>query len=60
MRGGNTVVNMYEDPNKAGQVEESENDQGERQIDIFVADLLGDGRTADALSRKFGLRSQGQ
>ncbi|AXF51946.1 MAG: tail length tape measure protein [Caudoviricetes sp.] len=59
-RGGNTVVNMYEDPNKAGQVQESENDQGERQIDIFVADLLGDGRTADALSRKFGLRSQGQ
>lgn len=60
MRGGNTVVNMYEDPNKAGQVVESEGDQGERQIDIFVADLLGDGRTADALSRKFGLRSQGQ
>lgn len=59
-RGGNTVVNMYEDPNKAGQVVESEGDQGERQIDIFVADLLGDGRTADALSRKFGLRSQGQ
>lgn len=59
-RGGNTIVNMYEDPNKAGQVVESEGDQGERQIDIFVADLLGDGRTADALSRKFGLRSQGQ
>lgn len=59
-RGGNTVVNMYEDPNKAGQVVEREDDQGERQIDIFVADLLGDGRSAEALSRKFGLRSQGQ
>lgn len=59
-RGGNTVVNMYEDPNKAGRVEESEGDQGERQIDIFVADLLGDGRSAEAIGRKYGLRSQGQ
>lgn len=60
MRGGNTVVNMYEDPNKAGQVEETEDDQGERVINLFVADLLGDGRSAEAIGRKYGLRSQGQ
>lgn len=59
-RGGNTVVNMYEDPNKAGAVEERNDDQGQRIIDVFVADLLGDGQSADALSSKFGLRSQGQ
>lgn len=28
-------------------------------IDVFVADLLGDGRTKDAMSSKFGLRSVG-
>ena len=59
-RGGNTIVNMYEDPNKAGQVEETEDDQGERMINVFVADLLGDGRSAEAIGRKYGLRSQGQ
>lgn len=57
---GNTVVNMYENPDRAGEVEETEDAQGERQINIFVADLLGDGRSAEAISRKFGLRSQGQ
>lgn len=59
-RGGNTIINMYEDPNKAGQVEETETDQGERMIDVFVADLMGDGRSAQAIGRKYGLRSQGQ
>lgn len=58
--GGNTVVNLYEDPNKAGQVQETETDQGERMINVFVADLLGDGRSAEAIGRKYGLRSQGQ
>lgn len=59
-RAGNTVVNMYEDPNKAGQVEETEDEKGQRMINVWVADLLGDGPSAEAVSRKFGLRSQGQ
>lgn len=56
---GNTTVNLIEDASRAGQTAEREDDNGEKMIDIFVADLLGDGRTKDAMSRKFGLRSQG-
>lgn len=56
---GNTTVNLIEDASRAGQTEEREDDQGQKMIDIFVADLLGDGRTKDAVSRKFGLKSAG-
>lgn len=56
---GNTTVNLIEDASRAGQTEEREDDQGQKMIDIFVADLLGDGRTKDAVSRKFGLKSTG-
>lgn len=58
--GGNVTVNQIEDRSRAGQVEETEDDQGERVINLFVADLLGDGRSAEAIGRKYGLRSQGQ
>lgn len=58
--GGNgTTVNLIEDASRAGQSEERTGDQGENVIDIFVADLLGDGRTADAMSRKYGLQTRG-
>lgn len=59
-RGGNVTVNQIEDRSRAGEVEETEDDQGERVINLFVADLLGDGRSAEAIGRKYGLRSQGQ
>lgn len=59
-RGGNVTINQIEDRSRAGQVEETEDDQGERVINLFVADLLGDGRSAEAIGRKYGLRSQGQ
>lgn len=59
-RGGNVTVNQIQDRSRAGQVEETEDDQGERVINLFVADLLGDGRSAEAIGRKYGLRSQGQ
>lgn len=57
---GNTTVNLIEDASRAGQSEERTGDQGERMIDVFVADLLGDGRTTDAMQRKFGLQSVGR
>lgn len=57
---GNTTVNLIEDASRAGQTEERTGDQGEKMIDVFVADLLGDGRTTDALNRKFGLQSVGR
>lgn len=58
--GGNTTVNLIEDASRAGQSEERTGDDGEKMIDVFVADLLGDGRTTDAMNRKFGLQSVGR
>lgn len=56
---GGTTVNLIEDASRAGQSQERTGDQGEKMIDVFVADLLGDGRTKDAMANKFGLRSVG-
>ncbi|MBU5635491.1 phage tail tape measure protein [Geomonas sp. Red69] len=52
------VVNLYEDKNKAGKVEHRQQD-GKSVIDIFVADLMGDGRVQKAMSRKFGMQPVG-
>lgn len=57
---GGTTVNLIEDASRAGQSEERTGDQGEKMIDVFVADLLGDGRVADAMGRKYGLRTEGR
>lgn len=57
---GNTTVNLIEDASRAGQSEERTGDQGEKMIDVFVADLLGDGRTTDAMQRKFALQPVGR
>lgn len=56
---GGTTVNLIEDASRAGQTERRTGDQGEEMLDVFVADLLGDGRTKDAMTRKFGLQSVG-
>jgi len=58
--GGGTTVNLIEDASRAGQTESRTDDNGGSMIDVFVADLLGDGRTKSAISRKFGLSSVGQ
>jgi lambda family phage tail tape measure protein len=55
-----TTVNLIEDASRAGQTQERTGDQGEKMLDVFVADLLGDGKTADAMSRKFGLQGVGR
>lgn len=57
---GSTTVNLIEDASRAGQSEERTGDQGEKMIDVFVADLLGDGRTTDAMQRKFALQPVGR
>jgi lambda family phage tail tape measure protein len=57
---GSTTVNLIEDASRAGQSEERTGDQGEKMIDVFVADLLGDGRVADAMGRKYGLQTAGR
>lgn len=57
---GGTTVNLIEDASRAGQTEKRRGDQGEEMIDVFVADLLGDGRVADAMGRKYGLQTAGR
>lgn len=56
--GDAPIVNLYEDKNKAGQVESRQQD-GQRVIDIWISDIMGDGRTQKAMSRKFGLQTVG-
>lgn len=57
---GGTTVNLIEDASRAGQSETRRGDQGEEMIDVFVADLMGDGRVADAMGRKYGLQTAGR
>jgi len=57
--GGAPIVNLYEDSSKAGQVN-SRNDDGRNVIDIFVSDIMGDGRAQKAISQKFGLQGVGR
>lgn len=56
--GDAPIVNLYEDKSKAGQVESRQQDD-RRVIDIWVADLMGDGKAQKAMSRKFGLQPVG-
>ena len=60
--GGDGVVvnvNFVEDASKAGTVEKNRNDDGSVTVTGFVSDLYGDGPMAKAISKKFGLNSQG-
>lgn len=57
---GAVTVNMIEDASRAGQSRERTGDDGERQLDVFVADLMGDGKTYDAFANKFGLTGVGR
>lgn len=56
-RGGMTV-NLIEDRSRAGQVEQAGDDQREI-INIFVADIRGGGRSAQALELTYGLGRRG-
>ena len=58
--GGNVSINLYNDPSKAGTVNETRADDGSRMIDIFVADLMGDGKSARAIQQAYGVKRQGQ
>ena len=56
---GNVIVNINEDASKAGQVKESQNND-QRVIDIFVANVMGDGQAASVIQNKFGLVARGR
>ncbi|MFO7071918.1 phage tail tape measure protein, partial [Pseudomonas aeruginosa] len=56
---GAPVVNLYEDASKAGTVN-SRQENGQNVIDIFVSNIMSDGKAQQAISRKFGLQGVGQ
>lgn len=57
--GGQPIVNLYEDASKAGTVNSRQED-GQNVIDIFVSNIMSDGKAQQAISRKFGLQGVGQ
>ncbi len=56
---GAPVVNLYEDASKAGTVNNRQ-ENGQNVIDIFVSNIMSDGKAQQAISRKFGLQGVGQ
>lgn len=56
--GGNVTVNLIEDNRKAGKTEERTNN-GKREMDVFVADIMGDGPRGKAIQKAFGLQRRG-
>jgi hypothetical protein len=56
--GGNVTVNLIEDKSRAGKTEERTNN-GVRELDVFVADIMGDGPRGKAIQRAFGLVRRG-
>jgi len=56
--GGNITVNLIESTKKAGKTEERQTN-GRRELDVFVADLMGDGPRSKAIQRSFGLQRRG-
>lgn len=55
---GDVIVNLYEDRNKAGTVENSESD-GDRIVNIFVSNIRKGGQAAQALENTYQLRRYG-
>lgn len=56
--GGNVTVNMIEDKSRAGKTQERMNN-GARELDVFVADIMGDGPRSKAIRQAFGLQRRG-
>ncbi|WP_237673533.1 hypothetical protein [Vreelandella profundi] len=57
-RGGNTTINMIEDASRAGQVEERIGQDGNRIIDVVVANIMSDGKAHKAMTSKYGLSTR--
>lgn len=56
--GGDVSVHLHEDRNRAGQVQERTGDDGQRTIDVWVANIMADGKAHKALSTKYGLSTR--
>ncbi len=53
------VVNVIENPGRAGQTEVRQNEYGDEEADVFVADIFGGGKRAQSMERAYGLRRVG-
>jgi hypothetical protein len=56
--GGNVTVNLIEDRSRAGKTESRMNN-GAQELDVFVADIMGDGPRSKAIRQAFGLQRRG-
>lgn len=52
----NVTVNLIEDRSRAGTVDQRTGDDGQLQIDAFVADIWGGGERAQAIEAAYGLQ----
>lgn len=52
-------VNVHQAPERAGMVDQRR-DEGGQVIDIFVADIMGNGKAAQTLQGVYGVRRQGK
>jgi len=58
--GSGVTVNVIESSEKAGQQEKTTNADGSEAVNVFVADIFGDGPRARALQGAFGLKRSGK
>ena len=55
----NVIVNLIEDQNRAGTVNQRTGENGQVQIDAFVSDIYGGGERSQALESAYGLKRVG-
>ncbi len=55
----NVIVNLVQDQQRAGSVQQSTRGDGTAQVDVFVADIWGGGEMSQALEGAYGLRRAG-
>lgn len=58
--GAPIIVNLIENQQRAGQVEQRQGDNGQREIDAFVADIHGGGPRSEAMEQAYGLERRGR
>lgn len=56
----NVSVKLIEDRSRAGQVQQQQNDDGSTDINVFLADIYGEGERAQALQAVYGLERVGR
>jgi hypothetical protein len=54
------IVNVIEDSSRAGQVTESQGQDGEQMIDVFVANIREGGSAASEIENTYGLQRKGR